>query len=224
MPKDNRILIAIGAAAAVVIAVIIGLLVSGGKDEPAAPPPAAQGGLTVAVADAPGLDSTRELRCYVDGQFVGMATLTDCARRNGLATDALDVGVDATGALVAAPTASLTPPPSLPPVELTETKPDATPIESTQPAQPAAQPASAGGACLRYTGSDWRTVSTGVSLNQCVQELYSGTCVRPGEALYGRWGETTLRLVPRRVEQSPDNNRFRLLADQDRRCQFPDLR
>lgn len=224
MPKDNRILIAIGAAAAVVIAVIIGLLVSGGNDEPAAPPPAAQGGLTVAVADAPGLDSTRELRCYVDGQFVGMATLTDCARRNGLATDALDVGVDATGALVAAPTASLTPPPALPPVELTEAKPDATPIESTQPAQPAAQPASAGGACLRYTGSDWRTVSTGVSLNQCVQELYSGTCVRPGEALYGRWGETTLRLVPRRVEQSPDNNRFRLLADQDRRCQFPDLR
>ncbi|WP_291835222.1 hypothetical protein [Brevundimonas sp.] len=223
MPKDNRILIAIGAAVAVVIAVIVGLLMTGGRDEPAAPPPAAQGGLTVSVADAPGLDSTRELRCYVDGQFVGMATLTDCARRNGLATDALDVGVDATGNLVAAPTASLTPPPSAPPVELTETQPDATPIESTQPAQPAPQPAAAGGACLRYTGSDWRTVSSGMSLNQCVVALYAGTCVRPGEALYGRWGETTLRLVPRRVEQSPDNNRFRLLADQDRRCQFPDL-
>ncbi len=224
MPKDNRILIAIGAAAAVVIAVIVGLLMTGGRNEPTEPPPAAQGGLTVAVADAPGLDSTRELRCYVDGQFVGMATLTDCARRNGLATDALDVGVDATGALVAAPTASLTPPPSAPPTELTETQPDATPVESTDPAQPTPQPVSAGGACLRYTGSDWRTVSTGVSLNQCVVSLYAGTCVRPGEALYGRWGETTLRLVPRRVEQSPDNNRFRLLADQDRRCQFPDLR
>ena len=136
MPKDNRILIAIGAAVAVVIAVIVGLLMTGGRDVPAAPPPAAQGGLTVSVADAPGLDSTRELRCYVDGQFVGMATLTDCARRNGLATDALDVGVDATGNLVAAPTASLTPPPSAPPVELTEAQPDATPIESTQPAQP----------------------------------------------------------------------------------------
>jgi hypothetical protein len=224
MPKDNRILIAIGAAVAVVIAVIVGLLMTGGRDKPAAPPPAAQGGLTVAVADAPGLDSTRELRCYVDGQFVGMATLTDCARRNGLATDALDVGVDATGALVAAPTASLTPPPSAPPTDLTETNPDATPVESTEPAQSTPQPVSAGGACLRYTGSDWRTVSTGISLNQCVVALYAGTCVRPGEALYGRWGETTLRLVPRRVEQSPDNNRFRLLADQDRRCQFPDLR
>lgn len=223
MPKDNRILIAIGAAAAVVIAVIAGLILTGGRDDPAAPPPAAQGGLTVAVADAPGLDSTRELRCYVDGQFVGMATLTDCARRNGLATDALDVGVDATGNLVAAPTASLTPPPSAPPIELTEIEPDATPVESTQPAQPAPQPVAAGSQCLRYTGSDWRVVSSGTSLNQCVIALYAGTCVRPGEAQYGRWAETTLRLVPRRVEQSPDNSRFRLLADQDRRCQFPDL-
>lgn len=225
MPKDNRILILIGAAVAVVIAVIIGLLVSGGKDDgPAEPPPAAQGGLTVAVADAPGLDSTRELRCYVDGQFVGMATLSDCARRNGLATDALDVGVDATGALVAAPTASLTPPPSAPPADLTATNPEAAPLEPTQPAQAPQQQATAGGQCLRYTGSDWRVLASGVSLNQCVQELYAGTCVRPGEALYGRWGETTLRLVPRRVEQSPDNSRFRTLAEQDRSCQFPGLR
>ena len=225
MPKDNRFLILVGAAVAVVIAVIIGLMMSGGRDDgPAEPPPAAQGGLTVAVADAPGLDSTRELRCYVDGQFVGMATLTDCARRNGLATDALDVGVDATGALVAAPTASLTPPPSAPPGELVDTQMDAAAPESTQPSQSTPQAASAGSQCLRYTGSDWRLLSSGMSLNQCVQELYAGTCVRPGEALYGRWGETTLRLVPRRVEQSPDNNRFRTLADQDRSCQFPGLR
>ncbi|MFN3558208.1 MAG: hypothetical protein ACK4UQ_02885 [Brevundimonas sp.] len=222
MPKDNRILIAIGAAAAVVIAVIVGLLMTRGGDSASdAPLPAAQGGLTVSVADAPGLDSTRELRCYVDGQFVGMATLTDCARRNGLATDALDVGVDATGALVAAPTASLTPPPIAPPTEMTENLPEANPADSTQSTQPASQ---SGGQCMRYTGSDWRTVSSGGSLNQCVQELYAGTCVRPGEALYGRWGETTLRLVPRRVEQSPDNNRFRTLAEQDRSCQFPGLR
>ena len=222
MPKDNRILIAIGAAAAVVIAVIVGLLMTRGGDSASdAPPPAAHGGLTVSVADAPGLDSTRELRCYVDGQFIGMATLTDCARRNGLATDALDVGVDATGALVAAPTASLTPPPIAPPTEMTENLPEANPADSTQSTQPASQ---SGGQCMRYTGSDWRTVSSGGSLNQCVQELYAGTCVRPGEALYGRWGETTLRLVPRRVEQSPDNNRFRTLAEQDRSCQFPGLR
>ena len=49
-------------------------------------------------------------------------------------------------------------------------------------------------------------------------------CVRPGEALYGRWGDTTLRLVPRRVEQSADNSRFSTLAEQDRSCTFPGLR
>ena len=119
MPQDNRLLIAIGAGLAVVAAVVIALLVSGGRDRNPAPPPAAQGGLTVDVADAPELNTTRELRCFVDGQYVGMATLTDCARRNGLATDALDVGIDETGALAAAPTAAFAPPPSAPPVELT---------------------------------------------------------------------------------------------------------
>src|SRR5690606_6916092 len=91
-----------------------------------------------------------------------------------------------------------------------------------QPDRPQAQPA--GAQCLRHTGSDWRAVSSSMSLNACVQALYSGTCVRPGDALYGRWGNTTLRLVPRRVEQSPDNNRFSTLVEQDRSCQFPDLR
>ena len=62
-----------------------------------------------------------------------------------------------------------------------------------------------------------------MSLNQCVQALYAGTCVGPGDAQYGRHGNLTLRLVPRRVEQSTDNTRFRILADQDRGCQFPSL-
>lgn len=222
MPKDNRILIAIGAGVAILLAVVIALIFSGGRDKNPEPPPAAQGGLTVDVADAPDLSTTRELRCFVDGQFVGMATLADCARRNGLATDALDVGVDESGALVAAPTASLAPPPEAPPTKLTEAQPEPLPAETTE-STPAPQPVS-GSQCLRYTGSDWRSLSSNMSLNACVQALYSGTCVRPGEALYGRWGDTTLRLVPRRVEQSSDNNRFRTLADQDRGCQFPGLR
>ena len=224
MPQDNRILIAIGAGLAVVAAVVIALIFSSGRDRDPAPPPAAQGGLTVDVADAPELNTTRELRCYVDGQFVGMATLVDCARRNGLATDALDVGVDETGALVAAPTASFAPPPTEPD-ELAQLEPEPALTEPSEPAQIQSQAQTAPGAqCLRHTGSDWRTVSSNTSLNACVQALYSGTCVRPGDALYGRWGNTTLRLVPRRVEQSPDNNRFRTLVEQDRSCQFPDLR
>jgi len=221
MPQDNRLLIAIGAGLAVVAAVVIALIFSGGRDRSPEPPPAAQGGLTVDVADAPELNTTRELRCFVDGQFVGMATLTDCARRNGLATDALDVGIDETGALAAAPTAAFAPPPSAPPVELTEAEQPS--LTDPQPVEPSAQPVS-GAACLRHTGSDWRSLSSNMSLNACVQALYAGTCVRPGEALYGRWGDVTLRLVPRRVELSSDNTRFRTLAEQDRSCHFPRLR
>ncbi|HYC75594.1 hypothetical protein [Brevundimonas sp.] len=221
MPQDNRTLIAIGAGVAVVAAVAIALVFSAGRDRDSAPPPAAQGGLTVDVADAPELNTTRELRCYVDGQFAGMATLADCARRNGVATDALDVGVDETGALVALPAAPVIEPPA--DVATAEPEPAPGAIEPGQPEQPPVQTAS-GAQCLRHTGADWRALSSNMTLNACVQALYSGTCVRPGDALYGRWGNTTLRLVPRRVEQSPDNNRFRTLVEQDRSCQFPDLR
>jgi hypothetical protein len=222
MPRDNRILIAIGAAVAVLAAVVFALFFSRGGTS-SEPPPAAQGGLTVNVAEAPALDATRELRCYVAGQFVGMATLGDCASRNGLATEALDVGIDETGALVAAPTASFAPPPAEPSAELAEAPPvEEAPIHG-EPAQPRPQPVAVG-QCLRHSGSEWRMLSSHMSLNACVQALYSGTCVRPGDAQYGRWGDVTLRLVPRRVEQSFDNTRFRTLAEQDRSCQFPGLR
>ena len=224
MPQDNRIIMAIGAGLAVVAAIVLALVFSGGRDRTPEAPPASRGGLTVDLADAPGLEPTRELRCFVDGQFIGMATLSDCARRNGLATDALDVGIDDTGALAAAPTASFAPPPSLPPIELIDATPE--PVKSSQPnqpSQPTTTPVAAGSQCLRHTGSDWRALSSGMSLNACVQALYAGTCVRPGDAQYGRWGDLTLRLVPRRVEQSNDNARFRTLAEQDRNCQFPGL-
>jgi hypothetical protein len=129
--------------------------------------------------------------------------------------------VDETGALVALPAA----PVIEPPVEVVDAGPQPLPEtpEPGQAEQPQAQ-AAGGAQCLRHTGSDWRALSSNMSLNACVQALYSGTCVSPGDALYGRWGNTTLRLVPRRVEQSPDNNRFSTLVGQDRSCQFPDLR
>lgn len=220
LPKDNRVIIGLGAAVVMVVAVVLALVFTGG-DRPDEAPPASKGGLVVDLAEAPSLEPTRELRCFVDGQFVGMATLADCARRNGLATDALDVGLDETGALAAAPTAAFAPPPELPPVEMAEAAPVPSP-DAAAP-RPAPAPAPSGTPCLRHTGSDWRVLSTGMSLNACVQALYAGTCVRPGEAQYGRWGDTTLRLVPRRVEQSTDNTRFRTLAEQDRNCQFSGL-
>lgn len=221
LSKDNRMVLIVGAGLAVVGAVAAALVFSGGRDKPTEAPPASKGGLTIDVAEAPTLEPTRELRCFVDGQFVGMATLADCAKRNGVATSALDVGLDSTGSLVAAPTASFAPPPEAPAITVVEAPPagQAGPDAAARPA-PAA---SSGTACLRHTGSEWRQVSGDMSLGACVQALYSGTCVRPGDAQYGRWGDTTLRLVPRRVEQSTDNNRFRTLAQQDRNCQFPEL-
>ena len=223
LPQDNRVIIAVGAGLVIIAAVVLALIFAGGGDKTPEAPPAAKGGLTVDLADAPSLEPTRELRCFVDGQFVGMATLADCAQRNGLATDALDVGLDETGALAAAPTAAFAPPPELPPVTIAEAEPLPKAETGAAPAAPAPAPAAGGAQCLRHTGSDWRVLSNGMSLNACVQALYAGTCVRPGDAQYGRWGETTLRLVPRRVEQSGDNSRFRTLAEQDRNCQFPGL-
>ncbi|MFT4955311.1 MAG: hypothetical protein ACI8U3_001699 [Brevundimonas sp.] len=221
-PNDNRIILALGAVLAVVAAVVIALVFMGrGGDEPA-PEPEERAGLQLDVTEAPDLEPTRELRCFVDGQFVGMATLADCARQNGVATEGLDVGLDETGALAAAPTAVFAPPPEEPPLELTEADPINPP--SVTPTQPAPQPVQAGAACLRHVGGEWRQLSSGMSQGACVQALFAGTCVRPGDAQYGRWGDTTLRLVPRRVEQSQDNSRFRTLAEQDRNCQFPGLR
>lgn len=215
LQNDNRTILAVGAGLAILAGIVLALVFAGRGDPRPDATPASRGDLTVDVADAPSLEPTRQLRCFVDGQFIGMATLTDCARRNGLATNALDVGLDETGALAAAPTASFAPPPVAPPAELTDTPPVQVPAQST------AAPATA--QCLRFAGSEWRSVPGAATLNACVQALFAGQCVRPGDAQYGRFGDTTLRLVPRRVEQSPDNNRFRTLTTQDRDCQFPDL-
>ena len=223
LPKDNRTVLIVGGGLAVVAAVAAALVFSGGRDRPAEAPPASQGGLTIDLAEAPTLEPARELRCFVNGQFVGQATLADCAQRNGVATSALDVGLDATGALAAAPTAAFAPPPELPAeptVTAAPTEEGVSPAEQPNRPAPAAVSATA---CMRHTGSEWRSIGNGMSLGACVQALYAGTCVRPGEAQYGRWGDTTLRLVPRRVEQSNDNTRFRTLAQQDRSCQFPEL-
>ncbi|CAN5262185.1 hypothetical protein BH10PSE1_BH10PSE1_26780 [soil metagenome] len=224
MPTDNRVIMAIGAGLAIVAAIVLALIFTGGKDKTPEAPPASKGGLTVDLADAPVLDTTRELRCFVNGQYVGLATLPDCARRNGVATDALDVGLDNTGALAAAPTAAFAPPPAEPAIDLGQLSAEPQPAAPADFSTPAAAPVASGSPCLRYTGSEWRTVSGGMSLNQCVQALYSGNCVqRLGDAQYGRSGDVTLRLVPRRVEQSNDNSRFRVLSEQDRNCQFPGL-
>src|SRR5689334_5912530 len=68
------------------------------------PPAASQAGLVIdSSGEADGrIDPGKPLRCFVQGQFVGDLSLSECAKRNGVATDALDVGLDQSGALAAA--------------------------------------------------------------------------------------------------------------------------
>ncbi|HQT55300.1 MAG TPA: hypothetical protein PKX06_17765, partial [Phenylobacterium sp.] len=120
MFNDRRIVLAlIGGALALMagLGIAIGMVSKTRNDRDAAPP-ASQGGLVVetTTADDGGIDPARPLRCFVAGQYVGEVTLAECAKKNGVATGALDVGVDATGALAAADDAGtvLTP---LPPVQ-----------------------------------------------------------------------------------------------------------
>jgi hypothetical protein len=100
------------------------------------------------------------------------------------------------------------------------------PIEAEAPPKAeqaqAAPPAAAPGDCLRYAPEGWRSAGAGVSLGQCARTLFEGRCERAGEALYGRWGQETLRLVPGRVEMSSDNHTFHPLMTQNvQDCSLP---
>lgn len=222
--EGRRFVLALAGGAVALLAglLIAWLLLAGRGNDKAAPPPASQGGLVIDTAgvEDPHMDPAKPLRCFVSGQFVGELTLAACAKRNGVATDALDVGLDANGALAAADQAGadLTP---LPPAEGAGA-PVAAPDIAVQAAAPA--PAAAAGApapCWRYADARWSKLPTDIGLGACVQALFAGRCERPGGATYGRWGGQTLRLVPGRVEISADNHSFRSLVDQGPNCAIP---
>ncbi len=224
MAKDQKrwIAIGIGATVAVVVGIILAMGVSHGHkdDEKMNDQPT---GLTFKVSDpAPSLDTKKPLRCYVNGAYVGDVTLAECAKKNGVAAQSLDVGIDDNGNQVAAPTASLVPVPGAPASTAV--------AEPADPAQGAEiVPATGAGSgptasCLRYSSNSWNRLSDNVTLGQCAILLFDTRCVSPGQASYGRWGSKTLRLVPRRVEQSDDNTTFRPLVDQGQGCSVPMVR
>lgn len=212
--KNQRVVVGLGT----VLAIALGLAVvvkSGVKSK--APTPALHSGLVVEVGreDDGKLDPGRPLRCFVGGAFVGEITLYECARKNGLDTGALDVGVDETGALAAADQAGIV---------LTPLPPVSTPEDPVAASAPAITPASGPlAACWRYQGVEWRRLPTEMGLNACVQALFSGHCERPGGATYGRWGDQTLRLLPGHVEASADNRTFHTLAEQPASCAIPPI-
>ena len=136
-----------------------------------------------------------------------------------MATKALDLGVDATGGLAAASSAG-------PVVQsLTPQQAQQTPTQGPPAAPPGVAPVVSGAGapvapCWRREG-DWQQLPTDLTLNACIQALYAGRCVKPGEAAYGRWGEETLRLFQRRIEASADNRSFHPLVEQGPNCAPP---
>jgi hypothetical protein len=209
-----------GAAVALVAGLsIAGFLVLSHRGEKAAAPPASQAGLVIDSAGQAVMrtDPAKPLRCFVGGQLVGEMTVAECAKRNGVATDALDVGLDQTGALAAAPGAgpNLTP---LPP-QAAKAAPDVSGEIAPIAATGSALQGGPAGACWRFADNQWRKLPADAPLGACVQTLFAGRCERAGEAAYGRWGQQTLRLVaPGRVEISADNHTFRPLTDQSQGC------
>lgn len=214
---DRRVVIAAGVAVALFLGLVIALGAVKRNRGPAEPPPASQGGLVVELGreDDVKLDPTRSLRCFVDGQFVGMSTLAECAKRNGVATGALDVGLDVTGELAATGEAGTVLTPLPPPVEADAPPP----VAAATPAAPRSPTA----ACWRYAERNWSRMSE-MTLGACVQALFAGRCERPGGATYGRWGDQTVRLVPGRVELSQrDGAPFEPLVEQGTNCSLPSL-
>jgi len=193
-------------------------MVRGHRGETAPPPPASQGGLVIEAsgANAGRIDAAKPLRCFVGGRYVGDITLKDCAKRNGVTTDALDVGLDVSGALAASQpgAAAVTP---LPPVAAQSVA--GAPTGVTGAPTTAAAPAM--GECWRYSENHWRKLPSETTLNGCAQALFAGRCENPGGASYGRWAQQTLRLVPGRVEISADNHSFRNLVEQGAGCSIP---
>lgn len=223
--KDRRtLLVLVGGALALLAGVVIAtMLVGKSRNENTPPPPASQGGLVVETGapDDGRMDPARPLRCYVAGQYVGEITLAECAKRNGVATGALDVGVDPAGNLAAADQAGtmLTPLPPQP-----ETVVPAQPQPNVPAPAPAATPATGpAGSCWRYADGGWRKLPNDLTLNGCIQALFAGRCERPGGATYGRWMQQTLRLVPGKVEVSGDNRSFRPLAEQASNCSIQSI-
>jgi hypothetical protein len=221
--NDRRVILGGGGALALLLGLAAAFYFVTHDPKSKEPPPASRGGLVVERGpEEVTLDPGRPLRCFVGGQLAGTMTLAECAKKNGVATRALDLGVDATGALAAASDAG-------PVVQsLTPAQAQAVPTEAPPGVLPAgAAPVAAGpGAptapCWKRDG-DWRRLPTDLSLNACVQALFAGRCEKAGAATYGRWGEETLRLAPRRVEISADNRTFRPLVEQGPNCAIPSI-
>jgi hypothetical protein len=218
--KDRRAVALAGMGLALLAGLAIAALLLLRGRGASEPPPASQGGLVVQTGrdDDVKLDERRPLRCFVNGQLVGQLRLSECAKRNGVASGALDVGLDPSGALAATNGASsqITP---LPPGEATSDVPSGAPGEALAqaPADSGLAPTRVAG-CWLYADSGWSRVPADLTLSACLRTLYPDRCDGGGPPVYGRWADRTLRLLDGRIEISPDNRNFHVLAGRSPAC------
>ena len=215
---DHRrwILLAGTAAALMAGAVIAWMLLARGGGASSAPP-ASQGGLVVQSGreEAARLEPGRPLRCFVGGRLVGEITLADCARRNGVASGALDVGLDRGGELAAtAPTAAV---PGVPVSGVPDDRPAVAPPASPQPT-PELIAATGVADCAQFADGGWVRIAGATSLAGCVRALFDGQCLADGVVSRGHWADQMLRLAGGRVEASRNGAPYRLVITQGAGC------
>lgn len=221
--KDRRVQAVLGGGVALGVLLAVAVVVAGGHARTAPPAGASDGVLQVQAGGEPRTGASTDLRCFVEGRMVGAMPLADCAKRNGVSSQGLDVGL-----APSAPAPAVQPesPIDVPAAsDVVAARPEI--VRPQSPVVPVVSADAGGGddegRCLRYAGGGWRGAPAGESsLKACVHVLYDGRCVRPGDAVYGRYGGLTLRLVPGRVEIANDNRSFRPLVSQTEDCGIDD--
>lgn len=168
---------------------------------------ASETGLVVqAGRDMAKLQPNRLLGCYVGGRLIGQRTVADCARRNGLPTGALDVGLAAGSPAAASSTANAT----------SVDEPAGEPASSPPP--PAVTAAGGLADCAQLVDGAWVRVAQGATLTSCVRTLFDGQCLAEGVVSRGRWADRLLRLANGRVEAAAAGAPYRLVAVQADGC------
>jgi len=188
----------IGAIVGIVLCVGVGLvgLALRADDDNVSIPIGQSGGLVVQTGrdDDVKLDEKRPLRCFVNGQFAGEITLSDCAKRNGVAKGAMDVGLDASGALAASGAGGpITP---MPPSSAAGTSGGDT---ASRDLAQAASTSDASAACWRVDSGQWTRVGDAMGLEECVMAIAPDPCEPLPAGPLGRWGARTLRSMKGRV-------------------------
>jgi len=219
---SKRWIVALGGMAlALAAGLVIAFVVIARGPSPDAPPPASEGGLVVQTGrdDDIKLDPKRPLRCFVKGQFIGELPLSECAAKNGVATGALDVGLDPSGALAAANgPANLTPLTQAPDAAATnDVVADDSGLPGPGDTGNLAEPIRKSSICWRYGDGQWSRIPGNVDLAACVRTVFADHC-NPGEVRYGRWGEQGLRAASGRIELTSEEGDYRPLTTQRADC------